>query len=234
MPTPELFSNNTERDDQIDALSQAIGVPSNFEVRPLEEVTGYDESFTVADQVEITYTRTTSSDNHIDLQPGGIYGVSEMDTIVSRNNMYGGCIDCRVFSNCFGGSMYEGKIIRTEEDFEIIKAKFVSHVNDKHKDLIAKKRAAPHVNKKFEKVKETPLILTSTPNSGNIFFASNNIIHDESDYISLSDARRYASDMFEREYSGTFSNPEPTVDRSLRQTPAERPGFRTRITNRHD
>lgn len=216
-------------DDQVHALSQVVGIPSSFEVRPLEEVTGYDERFTVPDRAEITYTRTTSAEDgvptEVNISPDG---TTMYVTGGSMSSTYGGCQECSRFSSCFGGAPYEGKVIKTEEDFEIIKEQFVAHVNDKHKDLIAKKRSVKHVNKKFKKVKDESFILTSTPHTHNPFYHEYNCtftMHDEANIHEyyLPDGNIELA---------THVSSRPVVSEPTTHTPTERRGFRTRISNR--
>lgn len=200
------------RDDQIHALTNVIGLLPSSD--------------------PITYTRTTSAYDGI---PGGIYGTS----IYTRGigTMYGGCSECYEFSMCFGGSSYEGKTIQNEEDFEIIKQKFVAHVNKEHRDIIAKKRETPHVNKKFEKVNKKPIILTSTPYGDNSFFQQEYnctfTIQDESQYIDL---RREIRETISNMYGVPIvqSPNTTTAGETPRHTAVERRGFRTRISNRHE
>ena len=58
---------------------------------------------------------------------------------------YGGCQKCGIYSAEFGN-------LKSEEEFEITKAKFVEHFNKKHRDILMKK-GLPLAKKKFTKVK---------------------------------------------------------------------------------
>lgn len=66
-----------------------------------------------------------------------------------ESNLYGGCGVCSYYSTMFGSST-----IKTEEDFERYKERFVTHMNKKHKDKIKKKLEKPNTNKKFSKVEK--------------------------------------------------------------------------------
>ena len=63
----------------------------------------------------------------------------------SPNTTYKGCSECHRFSMLFGSPS-----IRTEEEFEGYKNQFVEHFNEKHQDLMEKRK--PYEKKRFESV----------------------------------------------------------------------------------
>lgn len=79
--------------------------------------------------------------------------LGELHTWSDDGDLYSGCGACSYYSFIFSSPT-----IKTEEDFEKHKEKFVTHMNDKHKDEIKKKLEKPKTNKKFTKVKESYLM----------------------------------------------------------------------------
>ena len=69
-------------------------------------------------------------------------------------NYYHGCGLCYDFSILFDRN-YKGRKIDSEEEFEVIKAEYVKHMNDKHYDLIVKNMEKRNgVSRKFNIINE--------------------------------------------------------------------------------
>ena len=67
----------------------------------------------------------------------------------SSSKQYANCDECYDFSMLFGGG-HKGQNIETEEQFEIVKEKFVTHFNKCHKDIMEKR--PEYKEKKFKKI----------------------------------------------------------------------------------
>jgi len=143
--------------------------------------------------------------------------------------IYGGCKECYHFSMVFGGVIYNKthEKIETEEDFEIVKSDIVEHLNKEHPDLVAKKRAAKPVKKKFEKVKQNfPL--------RHVEFRLDDIT---SSYETGISHMNYISGILVPHDSRTTATPSvQAFRRSLANQAAEERwgGFRSRRTNRYE
>jgi len=72
-----------------------------------------------------------------------------MDGNQVKDLLYHGCQQCFDFSMIFGGSNLHSFRIKNDEDFELVKADFVKHFNEKHKDLYKNKQ---NNHKTFKKI----------------------------------------------------------------------------------
>jgi len=66
--------------------------------------------------------------------------VSAVNKKTEAEQYYHGCLACWDFSMLFGGCLIGGKKIKSDEDFEIEKEKFVKHFNEKHRNLMVGKQ----------------------------------------------------------------------------------------------
>ena len=63
---------------------------------------------------------------------------------------YHGCQVCYGFSMLFGGCERDGRWINSEEEFELIKAEYVQHFNEKHRDIKPKLKDKGEIYKKYD------------------------------------------------------------------------------------
>jgi len=153
----------------------------------------------------------------------------------SPSDIYGGCQKCHHYSMVFGGDTYDKthKKIKTEEDFEVVKSDFVEHFNKAHPDLVAKKRAAKPVKKKFEKMEDKISVMSTPSRSGEFFADMVNETPSNQFYNNI--ARMMFSNVDNCSFTIQSVEEPPTVGQPVIQRSEERRGeFRSRRTNRYE
>ena len=91
-----------------------------------------------------------------------------------RDHYYHGCDECYGFSMLFGGVERKGRWINSEEEFEIVKAEFVQHFNEKHRNIPRHKDDFGDKYKRFDPSGEI------YPNTQSIELELQEEIHDAS------------------------------------------------------
>ena len=94
-------------------------------------------SFSNANESVLTIEALTEAHDRL-----GWIGVGTDFGGFSTPTIYDGCKKCMYYSQLFGGRS-GNRVLDSEEAFEIAKQEFVQHFNDKHKDLIMKRRQMP-------------------------------------------------------------------------------------------
>lgn len=121
----------------------AQGTPSNSRITSLDNALG-NNALLISDDITAQNNRQTTKENYM--------------------KHYKQCKTCYDFSMLFGGLIVNGRVLTSEEEFEVAKGEFVQHFNENHRELvqrtpIIKKYTKIGENKKSRPVRE-PVYLT--------------------------------------------------------------------------